>query len=254
MLWKINKFEFDLDNIELWLMSDIHLGHQDCNIRELQRYIDYIAARDNAYVIGLGDYIECVTSAKHPSGNAFLTQEINPNNQVRKIVELLEPIKDRILCLLEGNHEQRITKASQIDITELIADKLGTLYLGYEGFVRLQFSRYKYHDLYITHGSSGSQYPESELKRYFDLLGHLVDIIAIGHNHRLFRYDYPIYDRTKLSIDIKKVIGLRTGTFLNFPRYAREKGYRADEVANVILRLDADTVQCALGLDKITWG
>jgi len=66
---------------------------------------------------------------------------MSPQEQIKKAVELFSPVKDKILGVVNGNHERRISKVAGIDITEVMADKLGVRYAGDEFCIKLRFGR-----------------------------------------------------------------------------------------------------------------
>jgi len=237
-------FEDKFDYIDVWKMSDMHLGHDDFDAKEYKKYIAWVQEEPNRFIIGLGDYIECVTSGRNP-GTSLTTQQININGQVEVVIKLLEPIKDRIICMTEGNHEQRITKDVQFDIMRhTIAPRLNTHYLGYQGWVRLRLNEKQNYYVYLHHGPSKST--SSNPKYHLDIialkLGYAgeADIIAVGHNHKIFAHKYiqPLVVGNKLFTH--DCWGIRTGGFLNYPLYSREALYPPADVGSPIVRYYKD--------------
>lgn len=253
MIWKEKVIEFDKDYVEILFLGDIHYGNPKCDLKELKRYIEWVLEdKVHRRVVGMGDYIENVSLARNAGGTDLYTQTVNPTMQMDYIVKVLKPVKEQILGMLTGNHELRTMKGSQIDLGKIIADSLEVDYLGYENFVRIQFSRYKAWHMYVHHGDSGAANPEFEITKYLYRNGmiSLVDVIAIGHCHALRTYTYDRYYREKTYIKLKKVFGIRTGSFLNHPDYAKRKGYKAYRMGAPILRFSPNSIKVFEGLDE----
>ena len=235
--------EEDYDYIDIWTMSDMHLGHIDFDLKEFKKYIAWVLEKPNRFIIGLGDYIECVTSLRNP-GTSLTTQMININGQIETIIKLLEPVKDRIICMTEGNHEQRITKDVQMDIMRAtITPRLQTHYLGYQGWVRLNLGKRSYY-IYLHHGPNRST--SSNPKYHLDIvalkLGYAgeADLIAMGHNHKIFAIKYVQPQVTGNNLYTHECWAIRTGGFLNYPLYSRESLYPPADVGSPIARFYKD--------------
>ena len=103
---KVIKIELssELEQIELHTFADEHLGDEHCDVKRLLERIEYVKNTPNAYCIMNGDIMDNAT--KTSIGDTY-TQVFNPMEQLAKAVELFSPIKDKILCITHGNHENR---------------------------------------------------------------------------------------------------------------------------------------------------
>lgn len=234
-------FEVDEDYIDVWTMSDLHLGHRNFDEQEFKRYIAWVLAKPNRYVFGIGDYIECATSAKAP-GKALTTQIQAAGEQIKKFLALVEPINDRFIAITEGNHEQRVYgSGSEIDITDIaIAPRIGTHYLGYQGWVRMRFNKKISYWNYLHHGPkrSSSQNPKFHLDKVIDKLGYgtQADVVMMGHNHIKYKHPYQFTVISGSYLYLHSCWGVRTGGFLNYPKYAQDALYRPAGVGSPIIR------------------
>jgi len=230
--------ETEFDYIDIWNMCDMHLGHEDFDMKAFKKYIAWVLEKPNRYIIGVGDYIECVTSSRK-IGTALTTQMININGQIELLIKLLEPVKDRIICMTEGNHEQRITKDTEFDIMKgSITPRLHTHYLGYQGWIRIKFSRNRSYMIYAHHGKGGSMNPKYTLDIIALKLGYAgqADVIIVGHNHKLFAHKYIVPVVSGNGLYTHECWGLRGGGFLNYPMYSRDNLYRPADVGSPITR------------------
>ena len=112
----------ELESVELHTFADEHIGDEHCDLKRLMQRIEYVKNTPNAYCILNGDIIDNAT--KTSIGDTY-TQEFNPMAQLERAVEIFEPIKDKILCITHGNHENRTYKTEGINISRLIANQLG---------------------------------------------------------------------------------------------------------------------------------
>ena len=100
------------DNAFIFTLSDLHIGIG--NKQYIKDIIEFIRKMDNAYVIIGGDILNNTTKT---SLGSVLEEYATGEEQVNLAVELLKPIKDKILAMIEGNHEHRTTDISYISLT-----------------------------------------------------------------------------------------------------------------------------------------
>ena len=95
--------EFD-HPISIFPISDVHFGALEHKEKEWLAFCEMIQNTPNAYVILGGDLIN--NNIRSSVGSPW-DDTIRPREQKKRMVELLTPIKDRILCCVTGNHEAR---------------------------------------------------------------------------------------------------------------------------------------------------
>ncbi len=111
----------DIEVLELHTFADEHIGDEHSDLKRLLSRIEYVKNTPNAYCILNGDIIDNAT--KTSIGDTY-TQVFNPMEQLAKAVEIFEPIKDKILCITHGNHENRTYKKEGINLSFLLAKQL----------------------------------------------------------------------------------------------------------------------------------
>lgn len=179
----------ELKNIEIHTFSDWHIGDKACDIESIKEQIAYIKDNPNAYVICNGDLMNNAT--KNSVSDCY-AEVIPPMEQLQKLQQLLEPIKDKILMFTQGNHEARTYRSDGIDLTALIAKQLG-LYDRYvrEGgvlFLRVGETNQHAHGrqvcytIYCTHGSGGGRKEGAKAIRLADMAS-IVDTDIYIHSH-----------------------------------------------------------------------
>ncbi len=231
-------------------IGDIHIGNVGCDIKRLEEIITWIKKTPNTYVVGMGDYCEAIQI----DDPRFDERSIDPefkirdishliSKQIKEVVNLFMPIKNRILGLLAGNHEETYRLHYRRDIIYEIAERLNLQdkVLGYDGFIQIIFTRKPKNikgtsnifTIYATHGFGSARKSGSKVNRLEDF-SHYIDaeLIMVGHEHKKIIAP-PI---VKLGINNagklyqRKVLAVMTGSFLrgymeNATTYIEKKGY-----------------------------
>lgn len=210
------------DEVLIIPFGDIHYGHKDCDYNTLNVVFKWLYNTPNAYIIGMGDYLE---SSIVDSPGLF-DQDTFLDDQVADMIELLKPLaeENRIIGLLDGNHERRVKMKTGLDITNFMCKMLRVKYLGF-GILHLisvrkngtrQFQKYT---LYSTHGASNAVYPQTKLLACMKLQQIAdAECYNMGHVHSLAHQKierYAIEERsgTVLKRPIHYVL---TGAYLHY--------------------------------------
>lgn len=188
----------ELSSVELHTFADEHLGDEHSDLKRLLARIEYVKNTPNAYCILNGDIIDNAT--KTSIGDTY-TQVFNPMEQLSKAVELFEPIRDKILCITHGNHENRTYKKEGINLSCLMAKQLGLddRYTPTSAvlFIRVGESsngwketngsgkvRKLCYTLYVLHGSGGGRKEGAKAIRLADMASIIdTDIYIHSHTH-----------------------------------------------------------------------
>jgi len=227
---------------ELIFFGDVHLGYPTCNLIKAKKMLDY-ALEKNIYVLLMGDLIEA--GLRDSVGNSVYKQTLNPQEQLETVIELLTPLakKKLIIGLHEGNHENRITKSTGIDITKVMAKILKVPYLGYACWSLLSVNNRNY-TLYSTHGSSGSKFKHTKLKAVIDQCAWIdSDILAMGHVHSVASEVIikQKYNGKRKIIEENKQYVCLTGSYINWDKsYAQMKSYPPTRIGSPKAKLFTD--------------
>ena len=181
----------ELLSVELHTFADEHIGDHLCDLKRLQERIEYVKNTPNAYCILNGDIIDNAT--KSSVGDVY-TQVLSPMEQLEKAVALFSPIKDKILCISHGNHENRTYKNEGINISTLLAHQLGLAdkYTPTSAvlFIRFGENNASHHrrkicyTVYHLHGSGGGRKEGSKVNKLADMASIIdVDIYIHSHTH-----------------------------------------------------------------------
>jgi predicted phosphodiesterase len=177
----------DLKQIEVHTLADLHLGDKHCDNKLIQERIRYIQETPNAYVILNGDLMNNATKTSISDSYA---ENLTPMQQIGQAVDLLTPIKDKILSIQSGNHEARTYRKEGIDLTEVmaremqLADKFSST--SSLIFLRMGWNEYRkrkqWYTLYAIHGSGGGRKEGAKAIRLADMAS-IVDADIYIHSH-----------------------------------------------------------------------
>ena len=112
----------DIDKLTIIPISDTHIGDKTSNVKAFKEALDRVKNESNTYTILNGDL--CNIALKNSKSDVY-SDDFTPMEQVLQLINYLEPIKDKILVISSGNHEERIKKDTNIDILWLVAKQLG---------------------------------------------------------------------------------------------------------------------------------
>jgi hypothetical protein len=182
----------------------------------------------------MGDYCDFITKNDKRYDTSGLASWVRKEDIVESqrewIANILDPIKEKCLGLLEGNHEVSIRLSHQNDVYSHICDNLGVPHLGYSCFADLIFSRLNSEVTqfrgHLEHGSGWAQTDGSKLNRLKrGMRGFEADFYAMGHLHDIkVDVSSPLLTVDKTGKIISKVrVAAMTGCW--FKTY--EQGQRA---------------------------
>lgn len=196
-------------DIKIIPVSDVHLGTEECMQEAFERFVQLVKETPNVYVSLGGDLIN--NSIRSSIGSPFT--EIRPHEQKRLMAKILEPIRDRILCGVGGNHERRSKKDADDDPMYDIMAKLDIEHLYRENLavVKIQMGN-KLNDngnntagfqrptyiFVVTHGAGGGMLAGAGVNRgqRYSLVYDGMDAMIIGHTHIPYNIKY-----SKIKID-----------------------------------------------------
>ena len=226
----------DFDFIELFPLSDLHVGDALSDSKLFYDFVQFILAEPYRYLMGLGDLIN--NNLKHSAGSTY-EDIMSPGQQKKEIVRFLMPVRDRLLGMVGGNHEGRTKKEVDLDITEEVADKLGVPFREEEALWVIRFGNRRPSDktkvrpyvytVYGTHGSWGGKRPGSAINNAEDLSrGMLCDVYVAGHAHKRIghRATIRIPDTRNGKVTEMEQLYVCASSWLKYGGYGARKSYR----------------------------
>ena len=234
-----------IENIDVCIFADEHIGDPRSNMDYLKERIEYVKNNNNVYCILGGDLIDNATRTS--VGDTYM-QNFNPQEQMDKLVELFKPIKKKILAIVSGNHEARTYKKEGIDIMKNVADRLGieNRYDFVSVFVFLRFGKSKQHSrkqrytMYITHGSGGGRKEGAKAIRLADLAS-ICDADIYFHHHThlpmVMKEDYMRVSESTSSISTITKLFVNSSGNLEYGGYGEVIGCKPASLDKPIVHL-----------------
>lgn len=226
--FKVLQYSFK-EEITILPLSDLHLGASGCNLQKIKDTIKDIKDNPNCYTFLCGDIID--NGVKTGKGLGVYENVLSPYQQVQLAIELLEPIKDRILCIVSGNHEARSKNDVDINPLYMICCELGIQdrYRDALGVVKVVLGARKNNEglgrchtyTFLVHHGKGTS--ESAIKKDKEFINSFedVDCIITGHTHSGRVHKYQKYGIANNGNVYKKdVLIVVCNSFLEDAEYA----------------------------------
>lgn len=236
----------DLKSLELHIFADEHIGDDNCNIARIEERIEYVATHDNAYCVLNGDILDY---ASRSSIGDIEAREFNIMGQIEKGVELFSPIKDKILAITSGNHENRAYRKEGIDISKIIAMQMGLedKYSPTSAFLFLRFGtdsmrkRPVCYTVYMLHGSGGGRKEGAKAIRLADMASIIdADIYIHSHTHlpMIMKQGFFRVDTANSAVANCTKLFVNTASNLNYGGYGEAQEFKPNSTDTPIIYLN----------------
>lgn len=229
----------DFDNIEVYFVHDVHYGSDNADIQRWERVKKDIKAKENRFVVFAGDY--CETAIINSKSDVY-SQNQNLECQRMWMEQQFCDLKDRILCIVPGNHENRVTKA------------VG-LFPVYDAAVCAGVQdKYRQHFAFVDIGVGCINQNKGKQQHYVGFVTHRlkdcknyhgsdfiegIDFAAYGHDHdpKDHARGKIVYDPHNKMILSRDVEVIDSGSFLTWGGYGVDSGYRpqASKLYKIVL-------------------
>jgi metallophosphoesterase superfamily enzyme len=142
---KTRTVEIPSDHAYLLVVSDLHVGDKAFGKEsraKLRGLLEWVKETPNARIILNGDLLNTATRMSKTSP---FEQDMTLEEQVNTVARFFEPVKDRIIGAVCGNHEKRIMDFAGYDPTLSILTLLGLspseLYFKHCGVIKVKVGR-----------------------------------------------------------------------------------------------------------------
>ena len=235
-------------NLKIYPIADVHLGAAEHMEKEWTAFCKRISD-EGAYVILGGDLIN--NGTRFSLTNVF-EETLRPREQKRKICEMLLPIRDRILCMVSGNHERRNKDvdnnpsydiACKLDIEDLYRENIC--------FLKIQMGdpvtdglRNPTYTIVVTHGAGGGMLTGGAVNRA-ERFGYVLDgadALIVGHTHKPYTTQPAkiLIDHRNNKVSIKPFNVISMTSFLTWGGYAAQKMLSPTSCAPQLMTLAGD--------------
>jgi len=233
--------------IEIHPMADLHIGDSMCDFKSVMERIEYIRTTPNAFCILDGDLMD--TAICSSIGDTY-GANLQPMEQLKMCVKIFEPIKDKILAVLPGNHENRVYKSDGLDMTEVMCSQLGIpeKYSPTTALLLIRFgtssgkthNRPQLYTGYVTHGSGGGRKEGGKVNRLADLAS-IVDADFYIHSHThlpvILREGFFRTSPSNSSVAMVDKLFINTAASLNYGGYGDRNGFKPSSKRSPVIYL-----------------
>ena len=243
----------ELSSVEIHTFADEHLGDEHSDLKRLLARIEYVKNTPNAYCILNGDIIDNAT--KTSIGDTY-TQVFNPMEQLSKAVDIFAPLKDKILCITHGNHENRTYKNEGINLSCLIAKQIGLedRYTPTSAvlFIRVGESskgresngsgkrRKNCYTLYVLHGSGGGRKEGAKANRLAEMASIIdTDIYIHSHTHlpMVMKQAFHRIDERNSAVALVDKLFVNTAANLKYGGYGEAGEFKPSSTDTPVIYL-----------------
>lgn len=230
------------NKIEIVPMGDLHVGDEFCNLDLIKSTIEYVKKTPNCYTILNGDLMNnALKSSKSDSYRETMTME----QQQDLLIELLTPIKDKILMMTQGNHEYRTNSLVGIDPLRYVARSLGLLdkgrYTDISYLITLKFGKRNGSDkmsnlytIYGIHGNGGGRRIGSSANTLEDMCRIVAnaDLYIHSHTHNVVNFTncVYVYNPNNKKLELHKRVFYNTNSYVTYGGYAERKKYALSDL------------------------
>lgn len=244
-------------SIKLLALSDLHIGDPLCNLKKIKEVLEYVKNSPDVFVIFNGDLMNNATKM---SVSDSYGEEMTPTEQILALCELLEPIKDKILVIHPGNHENRTYKTDGVDIIRLVAKQLGIedrfsagwwyLYLSL-GLNKRKKDREILYTVTGVHGYGGGRKNGGKINNLVEMGDKVIaDLYVMGHTHTpiITRNSIFVPDYQHKTLIQKDKYYLMTNSFLDYGGYGEQYGFTPSSTDWQEAELDGEKKKITLKL------
>ena len=237
----------DLEYVNLYPLADLHIGSKFFKRKELEKHLEVINSDPNGLIILNGDLVN--NTVKNSVGDIY-EEVLNPEEQIDLLVELFEPLKDKIIGVVTGNHEARTYRETGISILKNFCYRLGLIdvYSSISNVTFLSFGKSKGRDtvkqtftIYNSHGRGGGKLIGSKANRTHNLATIMptADLFIHSHTHApiTFKDSYVMADTRNKGVSIQNRLFVNTNAYEGFGGYGEVIGLAPSNHDNVMVKL-----------------
>jgi hypothetical protein len=170
--------------------------------------------------------------------------------QIQHGVELFTPIKDKILCITNGNHENRAYRKEGIDVSKLVALQLGLgdKYTPTAAVLFIRFGKQSSHHnnrrvlytILCNHGSGGGRKEGAKAIRLADMSSIVdTDIYIHSHTHlpMIMKQGFFRTDLTSSTIQHVTKLFVNTASNLDYGGYGEAQEFKPNSKDTPVIYL-----------------
>ena len=229
-------------------VADYHWADPQSDHNRIMEDIAYIRDHKNVFCVLNGDLM----NAAIKSSVSDCYASISPMEELKICMELFEPIREKIMCIVPGNHERRIFRETNLDETWLMAKQLGIedRYSAGMAVLFIRFGRLKTKHGYgkkasysclVCHGNGGGRKEGGKIQRLVDLSTIIdCDVYICGHTHlpAMLKDSFARVDQRNNTISYGTRIYVNTSAKIQYGGYGEVGAFKVPCMDTPIIHLD----------------
>lgn len=240
----------DYKEISILPLADLHMGDINCDFKHVMEWIDYVKNTPGAFCILNGDLMDVAIMGSIASKSVYVAS-LNPMEQLQQCIAIFEPIKDKILAVLPGNHELRLMNDG-LDLTEIMCSQLGIVdrFAPTSALLFIRVGEDTNHahrhrpvlyTVFCSHGRGGGRKEGGKLQRLVDLSAIVdADIYIHSHTHLPLIAKTSYYRVSGANSTVAKVdkLFVNTASALDYGGYGELQNYKPNSLDTPVIHLD----------------
>lgn len=245
-------FPAEWRHANIYTLADLHIGDKHALYSEVIRRIREAEEDPCGLVLLNGDL--CNTALRHSVSDVY-GEIMSPMEQMQEMVNMLLPVRHKIIGVTTGNHENRIYKEAGVDIMRLVCREMGVedRYSPEGIMVFLRFGQKKqdrhrdrkslqWYSIYATHGSGGGRKEGAKAIRLADMAAIVdADVYVHSHTHLPMIMKQAFYRADPANCSTQKVpkLFVNTGAALDYGGYGQSQEFKPSSIATPVIHLSS---------------
>jgi predicted MPP superfamily phosphohydrolase len=234
----------DLEKINIYPIADLHIGSVFHNRKELEALLQTVQDDPVGYIVLNGDLIN---NAIKTSVSDIYEERVSPEEQNEELVQLFKPLRERILSITTGNHEQRTWRIAGIDIIKHFCYRLGIedLYHPVGSVVFLSFGKSRGREnvrntlsLYHRHGHGGGSTVGGKANKLQKMSNAVqANIYVHSHTHTpiIFKEDFFVANNANKGVGRMRRLFVNTNAYEGFGGYGHTMGLTPSNNEHIVI-------------------
>lgn len=243
------EIQTDEDFLEIMTASCLHKGNKNHNAKLWEKCKDWLQAKGNRFLLGMGDFGEY--SLPGDTRGTTWSQDMTPMEQIMEIAKELKPFREKIIGLIDGNHEERIWRPTSLEPNYIISEFLDVPYLGVGGYIDFLLTNPENTLLdietnepdllilpytgFFLHGEGLGGHPLTRFKKVYQKHGKFIDFFVIAHKHQFAQH--PFAEKNYRTGEVREIRAVSTAGFKNDPDYEFKRQYEGSLQGASIIKL-----------------
>lgn len=248
-------FPTEWPHANVYTLADLHIGDPHSMPEEVKRRLREAEADPHGLVILNGDLMN--TALRHSVSDVY-GELMSPMQQLTELVEMLRPIRDKIIGVTCGNHEDRVYRSDGIDIMRMACRELGIVdrYAPEGLLIFLRFGERgshsqhrgegrnprQWYSIYATHGSGGGRKEGAKAIRLADMAATVdADVYVHSHTHlpMIMKQSFFRADASNCMAKPVEKLFVNTGAALSYGGYGQAQEFKPASVSTPVIHLEA---------------